>query len=128
MEAPLHNETGMACVTSDVMYNCYARPGEKRETPLNKCPVECIPSPSNMRTNNVEEDDIDGWRKWQRTIQQTTRLRIWLAEEDRGFYIAQCPVRRTAQSALQFPMADLFSPTPTVNRLRWEAFHPRSKH
>ncbi len=41
---------------------------------------------------------------------------------DPSFYIAQYPVRRTAQSALRFlpPLADLFIPTPT--RLLREAF------
>ena len=39
-----------------------------------------------------------------------------------SFYIAQYPVRLTAQSALHFlpPLADLFIPTPT--RLLREAF------
>ena len=39
-----------------------------------------------------------------------------------SFYIAQYPVRWTAQSALHFlpPLADLFIPTPT--RLLREAF------
>ena len=49
-----------------------------------------------------------------------------MLKEDRGFYIAQCPVRGSAQNALPFPIADLFSPTPTVTRLRWEAASPAS--
>ena len=45
-------------------------------------------------------------------------------KEGKGsFYIAQYPVRWTAQSALHFlpPLADLFIPTPT--RLLPKAFH-----
>ena len=68
--------------------------------------------------------DVHRPTRWRATPVATNRPIRWRAIKGKGsFYIAQYPVRWTAQSALHFlpPLADLFIPTQT--RLLREAFY-----